>query len=155
MSYSHLTQLETSTYSVLVHFLTWCLLALLLRDFSLPIFAQFLITPSIECTASRSLLSILANPYSYSLPQVQQMPVSWTSWTSYTWWNFSESISSSSPVPLWVGMMWVFFFCISCSVQNLSQSRHSVNICWLVMGLGFYVLLRVLDFHLYLIESSI
>lgn len=115
LSDSHFTQLETSTYTVLVHFLTWCLLTLLQRDLSLPLFAQFLIIPSAECMASRSVLCIRAL-YPILCTSPGPVPVSWAPWTFYTWWNFSESTSN-----VLVGRDSVFFLYLLLSTESVMK----------------------------------
>ena len=68
----------------------------------------------------------------------------------------SGSTSFSRPASLWMRASCVYFFPrISSPGQSLSQSRDSLNSCSLMMGLGFKVVLRVLGFHLYPLESTI
>lgn len=72
----YLTQFETSTYTMLVHFFTWCLLTLLWKDFSPLLFTLFLIILQCIWLLETCSASVPCTP-SYTLPQVQRVPVSW------------------------------------------------------------------------------
>ena len=68
----------------------------------------------------------------------------------------SGPTSSFRPASLWMRASCVYFFpCVSSPGQSLPQGRDSLNSCSLMMQLGFKVVLRVLCFHLYPLESTI
>ena len=95
-------------------------------------------------------------PYPHSLLQVP--PSAWLPGSPETLHLelLSGSTSSSIPASLWMRASCVYFSPrISSPGQSLSQSRDSLNSCSLMMRLGFKVVLRVLSFHLYPLESTI